>query len=451
MYKIKVDLSEPIDARWHSLLSEATRGITETFVLLMPDQSHLKAERDRFFDSGCLVNPDLRPPSLNGNYLKQAAERLTTLQQDIVENEPNAHIRSAYVNHIEDYVTNLDLLQAVVAQDHTQFIDRNVALYGMPDTDIFAAVCAWIRQDASFISDESIVGLRDKVLHLIPDMPGDSSLLLPSDTTFDTVRKMHFTKGGYFDQLFAPDGPPEMAYIEQEYGDDITRQAISNVGSRYTIKSAADGLWAVLSRSNQVVRPLGYRVDRDYFIGVIAHEVGSHLLEETNGAKQPLRLLGLGLNGFEKGNEGRAFLREQIVYDSPLTFTRQSSWEYIIMLHLGVSLAVGLHGKPCNFADLYAVLYALHRLWRQRRYPLDTNNELQAQDEAWQLTVRIMKGTDGSGGCYMKDIVYLEGNIGCWNIAKHNPDLLLQADIGKFNVNDPHHIDVLKGLEILVT
>jgi hypothetical protein len=452
MYQLRIDQTEPIDAAWYSRLCYATKGISETFILLEPDQRHLAKERQRFFAADCSVNPDLRPENLDLDYYSRTLEGLIKLQKEISVEEPNEYIREAYVRHIQDYVTTLEMLLAVGRADHAAFVAKNIELYGEPSFDIISSICAWLRQDTlttAAINDPKLGVLRDDVLRLLPDIPGDPAIIIPDADVFTQVRELHFTPGGYFDQLFAPIGIPTVPYVDQKLGDEYTRQAITNAGSDYTIKTATDGLWSVLSRSHQVVRPLGYRVDRDYFTGVIAHEVGSHLLEEANGSRQPLRLLGLGLNGFEKGNEGRAYLREQIMYPSASVFVRQASWEYILILHLSVSLAHGILGREYTFVELYELLNALHRFWRHRRFPLDTINDEQASEEAWYLCVRIMKGTDGTGGCYMKDTVYLEGNLACWTLAEHDPSLLLYGDIGKFNITDPRHIAILRGLDIL--
>jgi hypothetical protein len=443
---------QPLDTQWYQKLLEATKNIRESFILLEPSKPYLVNARQEFMDFGRATNPVLRPRHLNKRFLELTVENLQKLQEDISEQEPNEHVRVAYRDHIAERITNVEMVRASVEEDWEKFREYNVHLYGLPDTDIFRAACTWIRKDAQQTSsavDSHLTRLRDDVLRLTPDVVGKESLLMPDKEVFQSVRDSHFAPGGYFEQLFAPDGPPEEPYIEQRYGDSITARAIANVGSDYTIKSAADGLWAVLSSSRDVVRPLGYRVDRDYFVGVIAHEIGSHLLEESNGSLQPLKLLRLGLAGFEKGNEGRAYLREQIVYPTPSIFTRQTSWEYILMLHLSVSLAFGLDGRPYTFVELYEYLYALHHFWRERRYPLATNNDAEAKEEAWLLAVRIMKGTDGTGGCYMKDTVYLEGNVAVWKLAAVKQDMIPLGDTGKFNIIDKSHLALLRYLNIL--
>jgi hypothetical protein len=451
--KIRITAQDPLDAEWYRRLLMATENVVEVFIMLEPDPRQLEEERAKFFASGCTANPELRPWYLEKAAIGYALDNLHELLAAVIEEESNEHIREAYAGHIQERITKLEMIRASISGDHGVFVAKNQELYGQPDRDIFAAICAWVRQEAENTAaeaDSALAIARDDVLRLVPALTGEPAMLVPRDDMFKKVREMHFAPGGYFDQLLAPIGMPEKPYIEQLYGDEITKQAISNIGSDYRIGTATDGLWSVLTSSRQVMRPQGYRVDRDYFIGVIAHEVGSHLLEEANGENQSLQLLRVGLHGYEKGNEGRAYLREQIIYPEASVFVRQASWEYILMLYLSVCLAAGVDDKPYSFIKLYDCLFALHRFWRERRYPLDTNNEAEAREEAWLLAVRIMKGTDGTGGCYMKDTVYLQGNIACWQLADTGgPETIFQGDIGKFNIADESHFAILRGLGIL--
>jgi hypothetical protein len=140
-------------------------------------------------------------------------------------------------------------------------------------------------------------------------------------------------------------------------------------------------------------------------------------------------------------------LREQIVYDDESTFLRQFSWEYTILCYLGVCLAIGYDQQPYTFSQLYATLYTLYAFWREQRHPHDTNNEAFAREEAWYLTVRIMKGTNGEGGGYRKDTVYLQGNINCWQLAQSHPEIILFGDSGKFDIANPAHVAIVKGIQ----
>jgi hypothetical protein len=451
MQSIKVPVQPALDEQWFQRLQAITGSLNAFFIMLMPETDYLAAEQMKFYAADCQVNPDLRPSHLDGSALVSATAALKKLQSEIAAKEGNTCVRIAYEGHIEEVLNNLELILASMRGDHARFMELNELLYGLPDREVYAAACSWIRQDiqdADAQTGSELARFKAAALKVLPDIRGEANILLPDPVTFKAVRDMHFAPGGFFDQLFAPESLPGTSYIEQEFGDLITRQTIRNTGSDFEIVDSTDGLWAVLSRRRKLMRPAGYRIDRDYFAGIIAHEVGSHILEEANGLRQPLRLLGLGLAGFEKGNEARAYLREQIVYPNESVFVRQASWEYILALHLSDSVAAGLAGRPYTFVELYEMVFALHRFWRQRRYPMDTNIEAEIREEAWQLAVRVMKGTDGSGGGYLKDTVYLEGSVTCWNIANVDPGMILFGDIGKFNIADPSHLELLAGLGI---
>ena len=189
-------------------------------------------------------------------------------------------------------------------------------------------------------------------------------------------------------------------------------------------------------------------------MGIVAHEVGSHLLETINGSHAKLRLLETGLDRYELGNEGRAYVREQIMFDSFTDYINQSdwyptkaSWEYRIAIHLVISLACGLGGRAFGFAELFQLVKKLFSFWTVSRNLPNDQDIIDAG--AWNMVVRALKGTNGTGGAYRKDIVYLEGNIRCWQVAHDNPDMVMYGDAGKFDIANHRHVMMLTELGIL--
>ena len=69
-----------------------------------------------------------------------------------------------------------------------------------------------------------------------------------------------------------------------------------------------------------------------------------------------------------------------------------------------------------------------------------------AHEQAWVTTTRVLKGIPGE--TYMKDIVYLEGNVRCWMNAAENPERILDGDLGKFDISRQDHLEILKSLNI---
>jgi hypothetical protein len=226
------------------------------------------------------------------------------------------------------------------------------------------------------------------------------------------------------------------------------------VGSDFALTDSPVGLWAVLQSKGQVIRPADFSLTKQAFMSIVGHEVGSHLLEATNGAHSHLRLLESGLDHYEAGNEGRAVMREQIVYEHVRDYIGQpewsptkASWEYRVAIHIAVSLAVGMYERPYNFAEVYQVLTVLFEFWTTKRgFNVDRSA---INHGAWSMAMRALKGTDGQGGAYFKDIVYLEGNVRCWQAASTNPEIIMWGDLGKFDIANKKHVSALKNLGIL--
>lgn len=451
--KNPLNINEFIDEKWYEEILSVSKDIPETYMALEPLPELLSEKRKDFESSGYNQDISLFPEESMAVSLQPLLEKLQRLKLSIKAKESNPLVAKVYIDFIERSLSNVHMIIASARQDMDRFNKENRVLYDEPDIKVFGAVCSWIRYDAEKTLRETtsttLISRAQEVLRLIPDSKEDYDLLIPSEQVFDKVRQLHRQPGGFYDLLFGPELLPDKSYIDQSEGDGICHRVLKNIGSDYALSSSSNNIWATMRDKKLLVRPKGYRLDKDEFIGIISHEIGSHILESTNGAKQPLRLLEMGLAGYEKGNEGRAFLREQIVYEDEATFLHQFSWEYIVLLHLSVSLVAGCDKKPYSFSELYALLRALYAFWHERRHPFDTDTEIFAHEEAWYLAVRIFKGTDGKNGAYLKDAVYLEGNIKCWQLAAKDPSIILKGDIGKFDITNPDHVSTLKVLNIL--
>lgn len=440
------------DEKWYKRLSELLSLTGEVFAALELPQDELHRRRIMFRASNYSQNPDLLPRHIDKTALQFCNTQLQELLSDLEREEQNVAVKEVYTARIQEMIANNTMIIAATVGDSETFRNQNEFIYGKPDRQIFYDVCSWIRGDAEKTlehSDGALKNFAKTILQLVPKSTGNPNGIMPDEATFHKIRNLHHQKGGFYDTLFRGLSLPSSGKVGQDLGDEICIQVLKNIGSDYDLAYAENGIWAVLQTQKSVVRPPDYELDRDEFVGIVSHEIGSHLLEAVNGGKQPLRLLETGLDRYEFGSEGRAFLREQIVYPNEATFIRQASWEYIIVLHLGVSLAEGLDGRPYTFSELYNIIYWLFSFWRERRFPYDVRNEQIVRDEAWFLAVRISKGSVGSGGAYMKDIVYLEGNIRCWEVARHQPELILLGDEGKFDIANQSHIQVLQRLGII--
>lgn len=437
------------DARWFAALSAIDRstpilGLSrELFTVLGPDHQQLEQFRRTF--SKIPFNPDLRPRHFDIKLLDRPLTKLAALRDDIETNETDAAIRQAYLAKLDEVRWHNVMMIAAASHDQAGFTEANKQLYGQPDRTVFAAECDWLRKYSDEYVDSPNRYLRQCARNLQSSLPlakGNSQYIFPGNAVFKRVRQLHVGAGAYYEQLIGSEVLPD--YVTAEIGDPVVRRAIRTVGADYTLADSSDGLWGIVHHARLVVRPASYRLSREDFTGIVAHEIGSHLLERCNGSNQPLRLLKIGLDRYEAGNEGRAFMREQLVYNTPYAMQRQSGWEYIILKHLAISLAYGLDGAPMSFRDLYDRMYVVCRFFqalRQSDNPVIADTT--AHYETWQLLVRVLKGTDGYGGAYLKDIVYLEGNVRAWRVAARNPALVRFGDNGKFDIARQEHRHIL--------
>jgi hypothetical protein len=66
------------------------------------------------------------------------------------------------------------------------------------------------------------------------------------------------------------------------------------------------------------------------------------------------------------------------------------------------------------------------------------------------LQRRVLKGTDGKGGAYLKDKIYLEGNVACWQAVCIRPEIIEEGDKGKFDtITNLRHIAILRSIGAL--
>lgn len=441
----------PVDtAQWE--VYEACTKSAPVYDRLLPPAASLAAAKEEFFASGRTAIPDLRPPEPAAEQVAAEERRLLGIKQSLLAADGPDWLRQAYRWRINEDIANLRMLRD--ARAGRRFAHYNQFVYGQPDERIYVDTVDWFRQQANEATDSSAASVRqaaDDVLAALPDQGGKRSGLLPDPEVFEAIRRQHFQDGGYYTLLLAGVSLPPTGKVPREIGDTALQTVLDNLHSDYAIADAAGSTWSVAHATGQVKRPANYNMVRQRFIGLgLGHEIGSHLLEYVNGQRSGLRLLSSGLDRYEQANEGRAVIREQVVYESFADFAKLVRWQDILRRHFAISLAEGLAGDKLAFPDVFKLVNDVDRLWERQKLPDDpAAADAKADKRTWDLLTRVLKGTDGQGGAYRKDIVYLEGNLACWQLAKRHPELIALGDLGKFNIADPRHIALLQTAGVL--
>jgi hypothetical protein len=411
--------------------------------------------RDRFFASGRTENPNLRATHSDEDALAMQEAAWLTFKQETLSASVEPEIKQAYRWVINEAIANTRLTHYSAAGDMRRFEAYNEFIYGQPDPEIFAAVADWFRNNAATYADDERPDVREaakKVLELVPDLRGDRNALKPSAEVFEKVRRRHYSEKGYFALLLAGVELPSEGKVPREVGDPAIRQALQNIGSDLDIIHSDAAGFAVNRHKGGVESPVKYSWVLRRFVGLpLGHELG-HELEYQNGIRQRLSLFGPGLDRYESGNEGRAVIREQLPYETFDDFAETLRWQDIMRRHFAVCLGAGTGGEAMDFSQAFEVLSAVDRLWERKKKGADTAEaDTKADSRTWDLlSTKVFVGTDGQAGAvYMKNGVYLSGNVACWRAAERSPGLIEQGDFGKFDITNPRHIALAQKFGVL--
>lgn len=417
---------------------------------------HSQAEEAKriFFDSNCESNPDLTVTYLETSQLAEQEKRWLDLKDQLLKDRQiDGLLRHAHLWRINEAIAGCRILEASATGDMRRFKAYNRFIYGEPSQEVFAATIEWFRGWAAEhlnSSNEPIKQSALKVLELLPSYGGDASILLPTEEVFRLIRDQQFADDGYFTLALAGVELSPTETVTPGPGDLALRTALNNIGASHVgIEDARGKGWSVTSQS--LNRPADYSMPYLRFVGLpIGHEL-KHILEGINGGRQKVRLFSTGLDRYEKGNEGRAVIGEQVVYETPAEFTRQQRWHDLLCRNLAIGIGLGTLGEPKDFVQTYKIVNALHNLWERVKLPSNTKQaDLKAHDKSWQLlATKVFKGTDGQGGAVYQKDNYLEYNVRVWEVAAHYPELIKLGDLGKFDVTNNRHIQLALAFGVL--
>jgi len=396
----------------------------------------------------------------NLSEIETRKQNLLEWKKDLIaNNDINPEYKQLYRWKVNENIANINIIKASVNGDMRDFKRWNEYIYGKPDGDIYRAAVDWVANDADALlaipdQSPSVKSAAEKVLELVGNIRGNRELLCPKEDSFEKVRVDHMRPMGYYGLLLAGVIIPE-GKISNEAGDPILEHIVkNNLKSSYKIKNASGSTWGVSHRDQTIERPESYNLPVKRFVGLGAgHEIGSHLLEKENGSRGPILLASAGLDRYELGNEGRAVMREEIVYDKFDDFGKLPRWRDIIRRHIAISFANGTtNGEGTkSSSEVFTLINAIDMMYQSKLTPKDsevTISKANAKTDA--LLLRVLKGTDGTGGAYLKDKVYLEGHVACWaTVCEHGADIVSNGDLGKFDINNPRHIASLQKLGLL--
>jgi hypothetical protein len=438
---------EPLDAKRYARFLEV--GAFQAYTYLDGDAEWRQTQKDAFM-AGTIDNPILDYPYIDAELLHKRSNWLVALKQDILMEEQHPTVKKAYIWKINEKLAEVKLLQATLAWDDVLFKKYTEFVYGKPSLEVFADDCQSIaelldRCQTADAPDYLQQHARAFALRLPKRTLLTQARSLPHNLLITQVRK-HTVDA--MQVLFALPGElqQEWTLCVAEEIKEAFEKSLHNLHIhdwQVMIATTSKSTISVNHEKKTILIPQDRKLSPTKLQQLIVHEIGTHVLRRERWEASQLQLLWLWLDRYERGEEGIATMREQVL---------DEAYEDDVWLdkHLAISLAYGLDGTPrwfravCAFLqDYYKLVYLADGLLIQRAAYL-------ARENAWKVCVRTFRGTHGTPGvCFTKDAIYKEGNRAVRDLLATDADALNDFPLGKYDPTNPRHIAILQELGIL--
>ncbi|MBP9749225.1 MAG: DUF1704 domain-containing protein [Candidatus Pacebacteria bacterium] len=424
--------------------------ISDLAPLAVQDYEYLRYGNDRSIKDAFLAGDVLEPWLYYHDIdLERIDEQLGDVSAltAVVELFEDTLVRAPYLEKLRKIREKFELIRAARVGDDAAVLDASLRLYGDPQEDMFQYALDHVRRCLSRVAQEYgehlliqplIEALKPAVAGQVQGIYPWSDIQLPTPRTY--AREESLTSSDVLRLVYA---------AFEQYGITGWSAVVDAPGERMTFNTNHE-LATIFIPSDEDLSVRRYALSHERVEAIIAHEVGVHVRRRVEGEKSPLRLLGFGLAGYLRAEEGIATYAEQ-VRDGARHFAG-------ILGYLSVGWARGIDGTPRTFRGLFDMLYpylvlaSLEHALAYDEKVVDVAKLCEKNKRrAWARCVRTFRGTTGAtpGACFTKDIVYLEGNIAIWRLVQDDPTRVDTFHLGKYDPTNEEHVRLLRELEML--
>lgn len=402
------------------------------------DSGRMKDE----FIAGLLEEPFLQYPLVKNLDLDAYDDSIKELEDGTTQLSGAA--RLAYEHKLEELRNTAKLLKSAQNGRDYAFFEASKGIYGTPKKEIFDVVMQSILGQCAAATARISHPFLTHAVERLESMNSDSTILNEDEAALIFERAPNRNPRGLTAQ--------EIKFLVEDSFDHYSitewKAVIDEPGKRVTFNTN-QGEKIIYIPSDEDLKRRKTGMSRVQACALIAHEVGTHVVRRERGEASRLGLLGRGLAGYLRGEEGIATYMQQKIEGRHGVFGEIG---YFV-----VSVALGLDGEPRTFRETYEVVFAYYVLQGfikslREGTPPDPDHILEdAKRFAWARCIRVYRGTTGltAGAAFTRDIVYAEGNIAIWELVANDPTIEETFFVGKHNPANPAHISILEELEIL--
>lgn len=410
-------------------------------------------EQKKLFLNGKIRNPSHeynRLEKLNPEIESSRIRELASHLPEIVDENSIDFI--AYSEYANRYVKIHELLQAsrdihsadevISSSAKKRFMELNVELYGEPDETIYRSL---IHEAIRKIDDKNLsVGMLDiksELTELLPSGQAESNRFVPSRETILNMQNVaEYLYGGMFEHIpqdqesFNPQDIADVFtdIIEAEFGESAEGWKVI-VTKAASINVVAGDKVIKIPENRKAISQLELR-------GLVAHEIGVHMLRSVTGGETNLPILKTGLSEYYDSEEGLGKVMEQAVTGK----YAESGAPYYMVAGL-------IYFDEKDFRETYEIMWRINYLESCTEGEEVTEEEISATREAtYKSILRITRGTDKCP--WFKDLAYYNGTSKMWQYceqASQDPEKFMLLLMGKSDItNDTHRRIMLETKSI---
>lgn len=419
-----------LDTHWFGRFEDVFRardeyGLSETLI-----QYNVRDKKTFLIDE--VENPSFKyVPKID---VASHTRFFSDLRTEILSTEKNEVVQELYNQKLIQQIARIRMLIATIHRDDAEFYAASVELYGQPKKKYFTYVAMRVCEHARNTQMSGMRGAAAKRL---------LKIFSKIDTKKNTIDVSVLPPVVNGDEKVLTSQQARQIFESRLKEDGISgwRVVVDRTRARTHFSVSQQEKTVNVPNSTQLrIRKKPFTVI--HAKAIAAHEIGVHVQRAENGARSPLKLLGVGLDRYMKGEEGLATFMQQQVEGA----TEFAGFEH----YLAASLAVGLDGKKRDFRSVYAILMDYFLVVAPEHEDESAISDY-AEKMAWRFCVRIFRGTTGrnTGYIFTKDIVYLEGNVEIWDLMTSAPERFSDFFVGKYDPLNKQHLSALQALGIL--
>lgn len=423
-------MEEPLDIKWFDRISKLNAQITQNLKV----SNYTEAKK--LFENSELVEPAFVLSKLEGEKYCSKVASLKELRVEITNcRKTNPEVKKIYKSKIDEKLQQFELLSRLKLQcegnsqsEHLKSLTEKI--YGRPDEQVFNHLITRLRDDLhrnkGAMVDTVEYAVLDAVFSNVPE---------------STIKPLEPIPSQNIGSKIFNDSSEVSSVILKE----LKNQGLNNW--RVQISISEVGSFMVWPNSKRIIVPsskmLASRkrnrvLTETNLMSVVHHEVLTHAVRSENGMNSRLLLLGIGLAGYWRGEEGLATYREQLISGAD-DYANQNT-------HLAICLAYGFDrgGLHRNFREVYLILYSYYKIFISK-------TDKHAKDRAFCICHRVFAGATGSGTAFVltRDISYREGNIAIHALINNTPITKYELNVGKYDPTNLEHVKSLVALRIL--